>query len=76
MKTNIGARPLETAKNPFTQFESEPMSWGPPDLLEVAAEVKGAVLMTLEGLVAGYQQTLDGSFSAVSTPFFATKYSF
>ena len=35
-----------------------------------------AVQMTVGGVVGRYRQILDGSFSSVSKPIFATKYSF
>ena len=38
--------------------------------------VNRAVFMTVGGVVGWYRQTLDGSFSSVSRPIFASKYSF
>ena len=50
---------------------------GPVSTSDITAEIAtSAVYMTVGGLVGWHRQTLDGSFSAVSKPIFASNTNF
>ena len=67
--------PLVTITGEDGQSVSYPQRTFKPEEPKGEATVTIAVFMTQRGVVGRYRKTLDGSFSSVSRPIFATKYS-